>query len=497
MATSTARRTLTTRRAWAYAAALAALIVLTRLPVLVQPKPIDDEVVYSVVGNEIAAGGQIYLSAVERKPPLLLWTYAAVSALCGPYNAVALHVIATLWILATMAAVYLIGRGLFDVRTGLMAAALYGLYQQWVYWNNLAFNGEVLMNLPIAWAYVIAFRDRGSRFVQFALAGGLIALAFLFKQPAAIAIVPLIVLPVYADYRRRSASVSQDALRHAFAAALGFGLVIGIGAAVLFAKGLLGEAVYWTILDHDVPHIFWQTAVVKTLLFCILCAPITVGAVWSVRQQYLWREREAPRLALVILAVLSAIGVASSGRFSAHYYIALVLPLSLLAAPALVRVGDLRFAPPFITARSLGCALAATAVLFAILQWRGIAAVPADTEAGAYLRAHTAPDDRIFVWGRGTRIYLDARRRPASRYIDTFPLTGRVFGSPEWRVDTRSRILPGAWETMEREFLSRPPAYIVDLEADRRRALSDRRLSLPARLGRPRLHARSSEPPKA
>jgi hypothetical protein len=261
--------------------------------------------------------------------------------------------------------------------------------------------------------------------------------------------------------------VSQDAWRHAFAAALGFGLVIGIAAAVLSSMGVLGDAVYWTIVDHDVPHVFWQTAAVKTLLFCILCAPITIGAVWSVRQPDLWREREAQRLALVSLAVLSAIGAASSGRFSAHYYIALVLPLSVLAAPALVRVGHLRLAPPFITARSLGWALAATAVLFAILQWRGLATVPADTEAGAYLRAHTSPDDRIFVWGRGTRIYLDAKRRPASRYIDPFPLTGRIFGSPEWRVDTRSRILAGAWETIEREFLRRPPAYIVDMEADR------------------------------
>jgi hypothetical protein len=60
-------------------------------------------------------------------------------------------------------------------------------------------------------------------------------------------------------------------------------------------------------------------------------------------------------------------------------------------------------------------------------------------------------------------MYLDAHRRPACRYITTFPLTGYVFGGTIPGFDTRSRILPGAWTTLERDFASHPPTYIVDL----------------------------------
>jgi hypothetical protein len=64
------------------------------------------------------------------------------------------------------------------------------------------------------------------------------------------------------------------------------------------------------------------------------------------------------------------------------------------------------------------------------------------------------------------RIYLDARRRPASRYITTFPLTGYVFGGPLPGVDTRDRIVPGAWANLEQDFRRHPPIYIVDVESD-------------------------------
>src|SRR6266481_4135972 len=67
------------------------LTVATRLPSLQHPQAIDDEAAYSVVANEIVDGGRPYIDAVDRKPPLLFWTYAAVFKVAGKYNWTALH----------------------------------------------------------------------------------------------------------------------------------------------------------------------------------------------------------------------------------------------------------------------------------------------------------------------------------------------------------------------------------------------------------------------
>jgi hypothetical protein len=96
----------------------------------------------------------------------------------------------------------------------------------------------------------------------------------------------------------------------------------------------------------------------------------------------------------------------------------------------------------------------------------GLVQKRAPSEAGQYLLTHSAPDDRIFVWSQSAKIYLEAHRRPASRYITTFPLTGLVFGGPVPGFDTRYRIVPGAWTGLEQDFEKHPPAYIVDLSSE-------------------------------
>jgi len=61
----------------------------------------------------------------------------------------------------------------------------------------------------------------------------------------------------------------------------------------------------------------------------------------------------------------------------------------------------------------------------------------------------------------------DCRYTKALRSVlTTFPLTGYVFGGPIPGFDTRSRILPGAWSTLEQDFARHPPTYIVDLQPD-------------------------------
>src|SRR3954464_6701386 len=100
---------------------------------------------YSVVANEIIDGGRPYVDAVERKPPLLFWTYAAIFDVAGEYNWKALHAIALLWTLGTMGGLYVIGKRLFDPATGLIAAFFYSIFQCWATAKNLAFNGELMM----------------------------------------------------------------------------------------------------------------------------------------------------------------------------------------------------------------------------------------------------------------------------------------------------------------------------------------------------------------
>src|SRR5438477_6725029 len=161
------------------------LTVVIRLPSLLHPHPIDSEAMYSVVANEIVDGGRPYIDAVERKPPLLFWTYAAVFKVAGKYNWKALHTVALVWTLCAMAGLYAIGRELFDRNTGLVAALFCGVFQHWWTWKNLTFDGEMLMNLPIIWAWAIALRRSSSRLRPELLpAGALLGEAFLLKQPA-------------------------------------------------------------------------------------------------------------------------------------------------------------------------------------------------------------------------------------------------------------------------------------------------------------------------
>src|SRR6516165_12367047 len=193
-----------TQRSRAFRLALLGIVLLTvaiRLPSLVHPQPIDSEGMYSVVANEIVDGGRPYIDAVERKPPLLFWTYAAIFNVAGKFNWKALHIAALVWTRCAMAGLYVIGCELFDRNAGLIAAFFYSVFQPWWTWKNLTFDSEMLMNLPIIWAWAIAFRRSSSRLrPELFAAGVLLGTAFLLKQPAAIAAVPhgiYLLLPSY------------------------------------------------------------------------------------------------------------------------------------------------------------------------------------------------------------------------------------------------------------------------------------------------------------
>src|SRR5438552_14669237 len=104
-----------------------------------------------------------------------------------------------------MTGLYLIGSLLFDRNTGLIAALFYSVFQPCGRAQMIAFDGELLMNLPIVRAWAIGFRRSSSRVrPEIMLSGALLGAGFLLKQPAGIAAVPLgiyLLLPTYRTNR--------------------------------------------------------------------------------------------------------------------------------------------------------------------------------------------------------------------------------------------------------------------------------------------------------
>jgi 4-amino-4-deoxy-L-arabinose transferase-like glycosyltransferase len=446
------------------------LTVAIRLPSLVHPQPIDSEAMYSVVANEIVDGGRPYVDAVERKPPLLFWTYAAIFKVAGEFNWKALHFVALVWTLCAMAGLYAIGSELFDCNTGLIAALFYSVFQPWWTWKTLSFDGEMLMNLPIIWGWAIAFRRSSSRLrPELFAAGALLGAAFLLKQPAAIAAVPLGIYLLLPSYRASRSLTPRNSIVQATMLTLGFFAALGFVAILLWKQGILREAFYWTIAHHDVPHVFWQKGMVITLAFLGACLPLVMGGIMACQDKgEIWSGRTAERTALLGLLAASAIGAAAGARFYPHYYVQLVPPLVLLAAPYYSQLWSGKMQPPcwLLRPKVIYAWLALTVIAFSIARWVVLIQRRVPSETGRYLLTHSAPADRIFVWGQSVKIYLDAHRRPACRYITTFPLTGYVFGGTIPGLDTRSRILPDAWATLEQDFARHLPTYIIDVQSD-------------------------------
>src|SRR5437763_15692026 len=219
------------------------LTVAIRLPSLLHPQPLDSEAMYSVVANEIVDGGRPYIEAVERKPPLLFWTYAAIFEVAGKFNWKALHIVALVWTLCAMTGLYVIGRELFDRNTGLISALFYCVFQHWLTWKNLTFDGEMLMNLPIIWAWAIALRSSSSRLrPELFPAGALLGAAFLLKQPAAIAAVPLGIYLLLPSYRASRSLTRTNSAIQAAMLTTGFFAVLGFVTIVLWKQGILHDA---------------------------------------------------------------------------------------------------------------------------------------------------------------------------------------------------------------------------------------------------------------
>ncbi|MDG9717906.1 glycosyltransferase, partial [Streptomyces sp. DH24] len=74
---------------------------------------------------------------------------------------------------------------------------------------------------------------------------------------------------------------------------------------------------------------------------------------------------------------------------------------------------------------------------------------------------HTAPGDRVLLWGMHPETYWFAGRAPASRYLTAGFLTNYSGGRDGPRVGEKYAV-EGAWPVFRAELAADPPALVVD-----------------------------------
>jgi len=431
------------RKRWRLFLVLLALTVATRLPAMVVPVFNSDETFLATQAHVIQQGGTLYHDAIDRKPPIVPYLYAATFDFFDTTGLWSVRIMAMLAVALTAFLLALEARRRYGDRAGLIAGILcVGALVAFAPQDGQAANFEVFMLPSMTAAILFARRGRGF------FAGMMVALAALAKQTGAATLLPVL----YLAYRWRGR-------RGVGAVAAGFSIPVAIAAVAMGPSQLF----YWTVQGNGsyVGMKTFSSSVITIFLFMtsmwLVC---NIPLVWKLPQSWLARREIAldgmRDTDLWLWALSAAVSVAVGLRFFGHYYMQLVPPVALLSAGALVR-GSKRWADATI-------ALALFAALgfgLAGFVYRPGVPEPSYESVSRYLASVTNPDDPIFVWGSVPEIYWASGRKPATRFITSPFLTGNYAGRPADEANSGADT-QAAWNDFYRDFRAHPPKYFVD-----------------------------------
>lgn len=410
-----------------------------------------DDGIYAYDGMVIHAGGVPYRDTWQNKPPGALYAIALGYALFGVGRwaiwgiELIFVALAGLVMAGLLAAVF---RRLSVVLAGTAAFILLARHPDLAADSNFT---ETYALLPQAIVFALGYRflRRPSSGLA-ALIGLSAAAVFLFKVTAvgmALVLIPALILA-------RHPVVTAPGRWRWLGAAIAGGLA-GLGAAALYfaAHGALGAAYDAIIVAPGAFH-NWLSGGPPTLgemlyrTFILSTVPAVMGPLavfWGVGAVQTLRGKVAPdappdhaastrALALWALLTFAADLLLTNltARGYRHYYITPVPPLAILVAfgVSFVRVARWPRRRPHLLAR------AAWVYLLALLLFRpaqdtlrkwswadwDLARPVREDRISVYIRQHTAPDDRVLVWGASSDYNFQARRFSPTQFHYSYPL---------------------------------------------------------------------------
>jgi hypothetical protein len=463
---------------------LAALVILFRLPSLVEP--FDQDSAANAYGARLILQGEPLYTTYHpgHHLPLAYYVYALAFALFGD-RMFAVKFFLMLWMIPTAYLLLRLARRFVGGAGSWLAVAFFLLLTSERWLKGTTAEIELFANLPRIGAtlWLLVALKRQAPDWHFGLIGLLGAVSVLFKV---VYVSPLVlaaaVLGLEFWFQRRVAGAAAR-----LAGRLGW---IAAG----FAAGLLPALIYFGALN-----LLPRLALALTLgevhvgnssdspLFVVLYPLIGLGmsnlpllilglaGAWSMA-----RDRSLPGLQRSILPLwllLAWIEAGISRKLFLHYYLLIVPPLSLLAAWLVVRLfrdlgsfpkpsgSWLRIVVPAVLVLAIGTAYVyrnggylvqyaryATGQEsyrdFVLNGWPPDGPIlVALQDMADYVQAHSTPDDRIYIWSDDVQLYYLADRRCALDLI--------------WPVYLESPAVPGGPADMQRRLFAPTTKFIV------------------------------------
>jgi hypothetical protein len=438
-----------------WAALIAMTVFVAHLPSFAHRLLDGDEAVYGSIATLMNTGAQLYgPGGVDNKPPGIFWVYAATFQAAGTYQMTAIHAVGLAVIAATCVLLFMIGRDLAGVRTGLLAALFYGILTAAGNPRLLATNTELLMMLPLTASVLLMLRRR------WLWSGLLLVAAGAFRQVAAVNILLAIAGIVWLEPR----SSRWRAL-----AWLSVGIVAALlgGALILLLAGSLSGFWRWTVgslygyaSTTWVSSYVWERAKDSIVPFVVDMIVLWIAAIAVATQ---WRNLPIKERLVVVWLGVAMVGSIAAGHLSWHYFIQAMGPLALAAALCFERFSLRRWV---VSAAALGIAVPAVGwwafdLSADPLTYDFSPPVPQHQSVAAYIHDHTTPGQRVFVWGNWPALYVESDRLMASRFPGFLRGFARGSGLPPDNWDTTADV----WPELRSDLDAHPPALIVDTAA--------------------------------
>jgi len=449
---------------------LVLLLVLSfciRLPFVGVPLE-RDEGVRAVVAQGMMQGQLPYRDLYTNKPPGVLFIYALIFSLLGT-SVEAIHLGLYAFSLACILALFALTMALTRRRLASFVAALaFSVTSMSPRVYGPAANLEQFMALPIVLAALCLWRGLERSSLRYLVASGLCAgTAMLIKQSGIFTLLFLLGVAAYELLVLRTCTARRFTW---MTLAIIGGAAIPLGAAllVLSANGIAGQALHWT-LHATAPYIsnrpFWAGRFVRVTASVVDENPLVYGLA-ALGLLSAWKRPSRQHGMVLSWTLYAALSLFSGMRFLQHYFILMLLPVSVASGMGARVLRDflVRVRAPVRRYGAYG-ALTATALFFPLWAYRPFLASPrADTTsrltyrnsffaetrlAAAYVKEKTQPDDTILVVGNEPEIYFYAQRRSATRHIGFFYLFQRYRDEGEMQ---RAAL---------EEILRNDPAYIV------------------------------------